>query len=332
MIHKIEQAKELLSYMPARPDYETWIKVISAIGNEFDDLTALQILHSRFQDELPDEHRKKLRNKLEDVSYGSLVYLAKQNGYKGNYQTQRQHTRPKTSKPMQSYRQQVKELVTFSNEPNLIYRFPDYEIEERAAILEYDGNMNRQSAERQVMKEYPNAEKERLYRVSINNSVINKNCNPIDMQPYDNYEVLTSSFNNDLCTANQLIENIRKGYAICFCHLAGNKRRVSKNFQYAEMFAVDIDDGLTIEQAMNIPETEKALLIYTTPSHTEKHNRFRIIFELPRLIDNAEHYKMIVQHFINIYQGDQAAKDPARAFYGNNKATVYNIQTGEVLQ
>jgi hypothetical protein len=44
------QAIELLSYLPARPDYDTWIRIVSAIGNSFDEATAEDILLSHFTD------------------------------------------------------------------------------------------------------------------------------------------------------------------------------------------------------------------------------------------------------------------------------------------
>lgn len=77
-----EYAKQLISYLPKRPDYRTWIYTISAIGNTFPESTAIEILLSHFQDERTNETVYKVNNRLKDVTFGTLVYLAKENGYR----------------------------------------------------------------------------------------------------------------------------------------------------------------------------------------------------------------------------------------------------------
>jgi hypothetical protein len=86
------EAIEMLSFIPSRPDYENWIKVISAIGNHFSEHEALSILRTRFIDETSNETQRKLRNRLKNISIGTLVYYAKQNGYKSTLSAEKSYT------------------------------------------------------------------------------------------------------------------------------------------------------------------------------------------------------------------------------------------------
>ncbi|MBK9246748.1 MAG: hypothetical protein IPM69_01195 [Ignavibacteria bacterium] len=79
-----EYCRKLLQYIPLRPDYKTWIASIAAVGNTFPEHVALDLLLSRFTDEQKNEHIYKLRQRLKNVSFGSLVRLAKLNGYHSN--------------------------------------------------------------------------------------------------------------------------------------------------------------------------------------------------------------------------------------------------------
>ncbi len=78
----IAQVRLLLPFLPPRPDYQTWLQVISAVGNIFDEQTALTLLLERFSDEKPNEHLNKLRHRLPNTTFATLVWLAKQYGFK----------------------------------------------------------------------------------------------------------------------------------------------------------------------------------------------------------------------------------------------------------
>lgn len=331
-----EQAKELLSYLPKRPDYYTWIYSISAIGNTFPESIANDIILSHYTEEKNGETLYKLNKKLQGVGFATLVYLAKQYGYKPKTTYSNHYYNPFASNGIMLHTKFNKQLIKFNDDPELIYRFKDYELEERASIMEFDGNMTRLQAEKMILKENPNAEKERIFRVGINKKIINKNINPKTNEVYKNGLALTNGFKNCLYTLNDIVLHIGKGFPIIFCHLKEDKNGVTyrkqENFICSDMFAVDIDDGMKIETAFEKPETRKALLLYTTASHTQKHHRFRIIFPLPRLIKSLELFRKIIEKFIDIYNADKNCKDPVRAFYGNNNATIYIIPKGEILE
>lgn len=153
-----EYAKELISYLPVRPDYQTWIYAISAVGNTFPEDIAIDILLSHFQDERTNETTYKVVNRLKNVTFGSLVYLAKQNGYLPKIS---HRNRPYGTFPDQSISDYVctkKKPVKFEKETGLFRRFKDYELEERAGIMEYDGNLTRLQAEQRILQDYPDAE------------------------------------------------------------------------------------------------------------------------------------------------------------------------------
>ena len=76
-----EQAIELMSYLPERPDYDEWIRIVSAVANTFDINIALEILLSRFKDEKPAEHLYKIKHSLKDVHLGTLIHIATKYGY-----------------------------------------------------------------------------------------------------------------------------------------------------------------------------------------------------------------------------------------------------------
>lgn len=318
-----DQAKLLLSFMPSRPDYETWIKIISAIGNTFDYYTALNLLLSRFKDEKPNEHALKLNCTLKNISFATLIYYAKQHGYKAE-------SRPGYS--LSSYKaiesNEKDQLINFDDiDKSILYKFKDESIEERIAIMQYDGNLSRLEAERIILSEKSDSPKERVYRIAVNSQVKDKT---------KEYKKLNECFNNSLLTAKQIAEVIAKGHSIICAKLKsdnkGNIKRNNESWKCSELIALDIDTGLTIDECFKIPETKHALLIYTSPSHTQDKSRFRILFDLPYLETNNQRYSEILSKFIQIYKADKQCKDIARIYFGNTNAVIHSLRTNEVLK
>jgi hypothetical protein len=71
----------MLHYIPLRPDYETWTRVISAVGAALPADEAASVLNEWSPEERRGEYAEKLRNRLQTVGVATLVYLAKQGGY-----------------------------------------------------------------------------------------------------------------------------------------------------------------------------------------------------------------------------------------------------------
>jgi hypothetical protein len=331
-----EEAKHLLGFLPSRPDYEDWIKIVSAIGNTFDEATALKILLSRFQDEKKGEHISKLRGRLKQYNYGTLVYIAKQYGYIPQNKPYNAPCTPFNARDMVNYSPKIEPYQSVKMLSKPFYRFINEVIEERAGIMEYDGGLSRSEAENKVLELYPEAEKERLYCAAINLRVINKNLDPVTMKPKKDYYDFTFGLENQYMTVSEIIEAIGKGFSYCCGHFKaeqdGTIARKSENWLYSDIIGIDIDSGLTIEQALKIPEMKHAFLLHTSASHTPAKNRFRILIDIAKPIIDTEQYKKLMAYFIKVFGADQNCKDTGRAFFGNNNATFINITTGETIQ
>ena len=97
-----------------------------------------------------------------------------------------------------------------------------------------------------------------------------------------------------------------------------DNHRTSENFIESTIVMVDIDDGLTIEQATVDPlYIEYASGYYTTTSHKPDHHKFRIVFELEETITDANAMTSLYSALISHFGGDKACKDASRLFYGN---------------
>jgi hypothetical protein len=77
-----EQVREMLAFIPKRPDYGDWIKVVAAVGDVLPDADAIQLLSEWSPEERPGEYAEKLAHRLKDVHAGSLVHLAKEHGWR----------------------------------------------------------------------------------------------------------------------------------------------------------------------------------------------------------------------------------------------------------
>lgn len=155
--------------------------------------------------------------------------------------------------------------------------------------------------------------------VSINSRIIDK---PVDKKGHG------TSFEPFDLTADQLIAHICEGHAYSSQFLG--RSRKSENFVATGILAVDIDRGLTMSEAVELPYVQMfASFLHTTASHTDEHNRFRIVFELAEPIADATLYRNAISGLIQKFGGDKSTKDAARFFYGFTKAEV--IRFGKVL-
>lgn len=89
----IDEVRELLQYVPSRPAYPEWIRIISAVANVLSVNDAISVLNEWSPEEREGEYAAKIAKKLEAVSYGTLVWEAQQRGYV----RERRHQATKTS-------------------------------------------------------------------------------------------------------------------------------------------------------------------------------------------------------------------------------------------
>lgn len=122
-------------------------------------------------------------------------------------------------------------------------------------------------------------------------------------------------------TIEALTEEIRRGHA--FCPLMEGERH-KQNFVSSDLIVIDIDEGLTLEQAEQHPlVADCATLIYTSASHTAEHHRFRIVFVLESTITDPEEYEMALNCFVQEFGADRKARSAASLFYGNTDAQIF---------
>ena len=295
-----ELCRELLQYIPQRPDYPTWIYCIAAAGNTFSEPVALSLLLERFTDLLPNEHAHKLRSRLNSVNFGTLVYLARQNGYQGKYDGI-EHAPPTpqaTSGP---------DPVSFAD------------CDENSVLINEKG--------------------ERVFRLAVNLSVVNKTTD---------FEALTNNYQNVELTLSDIADVIKLGHAICGAQMVTNPdgtiTRKSSNFLQSELAIFDMDFGKKIdgekvldtanykplEAFLDTPAAAPVALAYTSCSHTPEWNRYRLLVSLPYLEKNPERYQKILKTFIAEYNADAACSDICRPFFGNTNASIYNLVSGKI--
>ncbi|OIQ80256.1 origin of replication binding protein [mine drainage metagenome] len=146
-------------------------------------------------------------------------------------------------------------------------------------------------------------------KLSINNKIINKNetghwtqakgFDPVDISP------------------EEFAEFISLGFAFSF-QFAGRYRKAD-NFICSDIIAADIDDGMTLEEAMDDEFVlNNACLLYTTASHTPENHRFRLVFQLPHTITDSDQMRNALRGLVRKFpMADKANTDPARQFYGS---------------
>ncbi len=329
-------AAELLRYIPPRPDYGTWTRIVSAVGNSFGENEALSLLLNHFIEEKPGETLRKIRSRMQSITFGTLVYYATSAGWRPAPGSIKEKRAPQ---PVRTY--QAEKKVTVDGEAP-IYRlhFADEIHEERAALLEFDAKMTREAAERKVLEQHPKAEhtRERLFRLAVNRHVVDKS---------QDYKALNSRFENVTLSLTQIGKAIKAGHALCACQFKTTNGRISRNnesWSGSEIVLLDLDyselaDGVktragnyrSIAQFLESELANKAALVYTTVSSSDTWERYRVLIELPRFITNATAYKTILQKFITLFGADQARSDLSGIHSGNRQATIYDLTNGEII-
>ena len=77
-----EEIAKMLSHIPPRPDYETWLKIASAVWSTLSMLEGASLLHQWSPEEKEGEYASKHRARLKQVGIGSLIRIAKEHGYR----------------------------------------------------------------------------------------------------------------------------------------------------------------------------------------------------------------------------------------------------------
>jgi transcription elongation factor Elf1 len=103
--------------------------------------------------------------------------------------------------------------------------------------------------------------------------------------------------------------------------------RKSENFEYATCVMLDIDNGMTLQEAEStLDQHQLNRAIITSKSHTAVHHRFRIIIPLSRKIYTHLNYKDVVRDLkVSLFPAvDPNAMDGARFFFYSPDTAYYS--------
>lgn len=141
-----------------------------------------------------------------------------------------------------------------------------------------------------------------------------------------------SNWTNRSGTIQQLAEQVLAGRSFIPAEMTSHHRSNSA-FSKSSLVVVDVDNGLTIEEFKNHDLAKQAAYLYTTASHdpSKGKERFRILFQLPTVIEDPKLYKSLVTLLVKQTQADEACTDVCRIFYGNDQATEPIKQFDAVL-
>lgn len=106
------------------------------------------------------------------------------------------------------------------------------------------------------------------------------------------------------------------GYATS-SELSTNNRK-EEFYVSRQLFMVDVDDGMTIQELLNDDFYNScAAGFYTTARHSDEHHRFRIMFVTEEPITDVEQARKITRGLLVMFKaGDISCKDASRLYYG----------------
>jgi len=170
-------------------------------------------------------------------------------------------------------------------------------------------------------------------KIAINSSVTGKEDPDPRFKSKITYDYVVRELDCD-----ELAEEIQQRHNICSVCLDENGKfhRNKKNFKSGQVLGIDIDNPdparyFALDDALKDQFIkDNAYIIYTTPSHTEALNKFRLLFCLPQEITSEKEYSRIVTAFIARFGSDTNCKDASRFFYGTGKGGTV-IAFGNVL-
>ena len=99
-------------------------------------------------------------------------------------------------------------------------------------------------------------------------------------------------------------------------------KKIQDNFVSTDFAVLDIDEGLSIEEAQKrVTEANITCLCLTTTSHKADKPRFRLIFPLAQTIKNVKIYKATMEELREAFpESDKACvTDTARLYFGSTK-------------
>lgn len=128
--------------------------------------------------------------------------------------------------------------------------------------------------------------------------------------------------NNRLYTRSISYDKFAYEVGECGCTFSPaiyNGKRRKENFIGQQLIALDFDNGVTFSEIKNRANHYRLpiLFAYKTFSYTTDHEKFRIVFALSDMIDDAFTVEITLAMFMKIFKEcDKACKDSSRMFFG----------------
>jgi hypothetical protein len=141
-----------------------------------------------------------------------------------------------------------------------------------------------------------------------------------------------ASFQNVDVPVVDVAYEIFTGHALTTWHR--NKWRHTDNYILGQHIGLDFDTGDDRSTIATLADNQfiqrHAMMIHTTPSHTDDAPRARVIFKLTEPIHQPTNYARAARAMVWLFDGaDSKCKDAARFFYGS-AACDYRLMHGEL--
>lgn len=143
--------------------------------------------------------------------------------------------------------------------------------------------------------------------------------------------ISTNIVNNRVeINVEELAQEVSKGKSFTpavFNDVDNKVRRSIDNWQSQEVIALDFDEGLTLEEAIEDKFfKENAVFLYTTFSHSDEKHKFRVVFVLDKPLYMYKDFETIINNLLQKYPyADQSCKDGSRLFFGGKKVIEFNF-------
>ena len=125
-------------------------------------------------------------------------------------------------------------------------------------------------------------------------------------------------------TIRELAAAIGKGKTFMPAKLTvidGVLKRSIKNWDSQQLVALDFDNEITLQTALNDEFIRSnAVFLYTTFSHSEELHKFRVVFVLENVLTNYSDFERVMTYLLEKFpQADEKCKDGSRLFYGGRE-------------
>ncbi|OZM56883.1 hypothetical protein CIB95_08925 [Lottiidibacillus patelloidae] len=128
----------------------------------------------------------------------------------------------------------------------------------------------------------------------------------------------------------ELAEKIITPSARSFCPAVfTNGSRKNANWQSQQIFALDIDEGLKVSEALQRCERYNInpIIVYATFRHTERHQKFRLLFLLNEELTDIRARDYVQKSLMYLFpEADSNTSDASRLLFGGKEILFYDYK------